>query len=90
DRLSDPSETDYYQDTGFTHTNEDRYWFRGKIDHDLPNNLYTRIDLDVVSDRDYLTEFNTGFTGYNQSNERFLRTYGRNFQAATEDQRFNT
>ncbi len=90
DRLSDPSETDYYQDTGFTHTNEDRYWFRGKIDHDLPNNLYTRIDLDVVSDRDYLTEFNTGFTGYNQTNERFLRTYGRNFQAATEDQRFNT
>lgn len=90
DKLSDPSETDYYQDTGYTHGNEDRYWFRGKIDHDLPNNLYSRIDIDVVSDRDYLTEFNTGFTGFTQTNDRFLRTYGRNFQTWTEDQRFNT
>jgi LPS-assembly protein len=90
DKLSDPSETDYYQDTGYTHTNEDRYWFRGKIDHDLPNNIYSRIDLDVVSDRDYLTEFNTGFTGFTQTNNRFLSVYGRNFQTWTEDQRFNT
>jgi LPS-assembly protein len=90
DKLSDPSETDYYQDTGYTHTNEDRYWFRGKIDHDLPNNIYSRIDLDVVSDRDYLTEFNTGFTGFTQTNNRFLSVYGRNFQSWTEDQRFNT
>lgn len=90
DDLSDPAETDYYQDTGYTHTNKDRYWFRGKIDHDLPNNIYSRVDLDIVSDRDYLTEFNTGITGFTQSNNRFLSVYGRNFQTWTEDQRFNT
>ena len=90
DKLTDPSEIDYYQETGYTHTNADRYWFRGKVDHDLPSDLYTRIDLDVVSDRDYLTEFNTGFTGYNETNNRFLSMYGRNFQDRTADQRVNT
>lgn len=90
DSLSDPSELDYYHDTNFTHTNADRYWFRGKIDHDLPNNLYTRIDLDVVSDRDYLTEFNTGATGFTQSSNNFLSMYGRHFQNQNADQRLNT
>lgn len=83
DELSDPS-------VSYTHTNQDRYWLRGKIDHDLPDNLYTRIDLDVVSDRDYLTEFNTGYTGFNPTNNRFLSVYGRNFQNYTDDQRLNT
>jgi LPS-assembly protein len=90
DELSDPSEIDYYRETGYTHTNQDRYWLRGKIDHDLPDDLYTRIDLDVVSDRDYLTEFNTGYTGFTQTNHRFLSMYGRNFQNNTADQRLNT
>ncbi|MCX5870970.1 MAG: LPS assembly protein LptD [Deltaproteobacteria bacterium] len=90
DKLTDPSEIDYYRETGYTHTDADRYWFRGKVDHDLPSNLYTRIDLDIVSDRDYLTEFNTGFTGYTETNNRFLSMYGRNFQYWTADQRVNT
>ncbi len=90
DELSDPSEIDYYRETGYTHTNQDRYWLRGKIDHDLPDDLYTRIDLDVVSDRDYLTEFNTGYTGFTQTNYRYLSMYGRNFQNNTADQRLNT
>jgi len=90
DELTDPSEIDYYRETGYTHTNEERYWLRGKVDHDLANDLYTRIDLDIVSDRDYLTEFNTGYTGFTPSNNRFLEMYGRNFQNKTEDQRLNT
>jgi LPS-assembly protein len=90
DKLSDPSEIDYYRETGYTHTNEDRYWFRSKIDHDLANNVYSRIDLDVVSDRDYLTEFNSSFTGFDQTNSLFLAMYGRNFQNKTDDQRLNT
>ncbi len=90
DNLTDPSEIDYYQETGYTHTNKDRYWLRSKIDHDLVNNWHSRIDLDIVSDRDYLTEFNTGYTGFTQSNNRFLAMYGREFQNRTADQRLNT
>ncbi len=90
DDLSDPSETDYWKDTGYTHTNKDRYWVRGKMDHDFDNNVVTRVDLDIVSDRDYLTEFNTGITGFTQSNDLFFNMYGRGFQNKTDDERKNS
>lgn len=90
DKLTDPSEIGPHHETGYTHTNKDRYWLRSKIDHDMANNWYSRIDLDIVSDRDYLTEFNTGSTGFTQSNNHFLSMYGRAFQNRTEDQRLNT
>ncbi len=90
DKLSDPSEVDYYNSTDFTHTNDDRYWIRGKVDHDLDNHWLTRIDLDIVSDRDYLTEFNHGVTGFNESHNRYLGIYGRGFENKTDDQRSNS
>ncbi|RUM41501.1 MAG: hypothetical protein DSY80_08700, partial [Desulfocapsa sp.] len=83
DDLSNPSETAYYSDTGYTHTNDDRYWVRGKLDHDFDNNIITRTDLDIVSDRDYLTEFNSGLTGFKDSQDRFLDAFGRGFQNKT-------
>lgn len=90
DDLSDPEETEYWQKTGYTHTNQDRYWVRGKLDHDFKNDIVTRIDLDIVSDRDYLTEFNGGITGFENSNEIFLDSFGRGFQNKTNDQRENS
>jgi len=89
DELSDPSETSYYQDTGFTHTNNDRYWVRGKADQDFGQGWTSRLDLDIVSDRDYLTEFNAGLTGFQTSNERFLDAFGRSLENRTDDQRTN-
>lgn len=89
DELSDPSEVDYYRDGNYTHTNTDRYWLRGKVDHNLAG-WTTRLDLDIVSDRDYLTEFNTGPSGFSASHDRFLDVYGRGFQNKTEDERDNT
>lgn len=90
DKLTDPSETEYYEDTGFTHTNNDRYWVRAKADHTFDNNVIARADIDIVSDRDYLTEFNSGVTGFSQSNKKFLDTYGRGFDNKTEDERENS
>ncbi len=90
DDLSDPSETDYWTETGYTHTNQDRYWVRGKLDHDFDNNVTTRMDLDIVSDRDYLTEFNGGVTGFEESNDKFSDAFGRGFQNKTSDQRQNS
>jgi LPS-assembly protein len=87
DKLSDPSEIKYYNNTGFTHTNNERYWLRGKVDKTI-SEWVTRIDVDIVSDRDYLTEFNSSdYTGFRKSNSRFLDTYGRGFQDKTDDQR---
>ncbi|BDD88017.1 LPS assembly protein LptD [Desulfofustis limnaeus] len=90
DELSDESETAYYADTEFTHDNQDRYWFRGKADQDFANGWMTRLDVDIVSDRDYLTEFNTGMTGFTKTNEKFLGSFGRSLESKTEDQRTNT
>ena len=90
DALSDPSETEYWKDTGYTHTNQDRYWVRGKLDHDFDNDVVSRFDLDIVSDRDYLTEFNSGVTGFQESNDRALNVFGRGFQNKTSDKRVNS
>ncbi|WP_161629957.1 LPS-assembly protein LptD [Desulfogranum mediterraneum] len=89
DDLSDPSQVEYYQETGYTHTNKDRYWIRGKADHDF-GEWTTRFDLDVVSDKDYLTEFTSGLTGFTTSHNRFLEIFGRGFQNKSEQFRNNT
>lgn len=89
DDLSDPSQTDYYNDTGYTHTNQDRYWIRAKADQDI-GSWTTRLDIDLVSDEDYLEEFNTGMTGFTTSNDRFQEVFGRGFQGKTIDYRENS
>jgi LPS-assembly protein len=89
DDLSQPEEVEYYHDGNYSHTNSDRYWLRGKVDHEFAG-WTTRLDLDIVSDRDYLTEFNTGLTGFSATNDRSLDVFGRGFQNKTEDERDNT
>ena len=89
DQLSDPSETDYYNDTGYTHDNSDRYWLRGKADHSF-GDWQTRLDMDIVSDQDYLSEFDTGTTGFEKTHYRYLDTFGRGFQNKTDALRENT
>lgn len=91
DDLSDGDFTsEYYQDTGYTHDNQDRYWIRGKADHGFENGWLARLDFDVVSDRDYLTEFKSGYTGFDDTDKRFLENYGRGFENRTDDTRENT
>jgi len=90
DQLSDPSETEYYSSTGYTHDNSDRYWLRGKADHTFADEWQTRLDLDIVSDQDYLSEFDTGVTGFEKTHNRYLRTFGRGYQDQTVPFRENT
>lgn len=89
DKLSDPSETAYYDTSGITHDNSDRYWVRGKADHTF-GDWQTRLDIDIVSDEDYLDEFDTGVTGFNATYDRYLDTFGRAFQNQSETERENT
>jgi LPS-assembly protein len=92
DDLSDPNDPDnkdYYSDGNYKHTNQERYWVRGKADHDF-GQWTSRLDLDIVSDLDYLTEFNGGLTGFIMTQDRFLDTFGRGFQNKTELARENT
>ncbi len=90
DKLSDRSERDYYNDTGYTHTTSDRYWVRGKADHVFGDNWISRLDIDIVSDQDYLTEFKTGSTGFSSNQDKYFETFGRGFQNETALYRENS
>jgi LPS-assembly protein len=89
DDLNDTLKDEYKSD-GLLRTNSERYWFRGKADHDFGNRLLAKLDLDVVSDHDYLQEFKKGIIGFDQSNDDFLKVYKRGFQNETLDYRENT
>ena len=89
DKLDDTPEDDYKKD-GYYRTNSNRYWIRGKADHDFGNRLTAKLDVDVVSDADYLQEFQSGLIGFNRSNTYFLEDFGRGFTAKTYELRENT
>ena len=70
-------------------TNSDRFWFRMKHDQNLPNDFTARLDIDVVSDEDYLLEFEDGFTGYTQTKEYFEKEFGRSLDEYNDNTRKN-
>jgi len=78
-----------YEDDNILRSNSDRYWFRMKHDQNLPYNFTAKLDLDIVSDQDYLTEFKTGHTGYEDTNKYFIDTYGRGLDDYNDQTRVN-
>jgi LPS-assembly protein len=89
DDLEDTPENDFASD-GIMRTNEKRYWIRGKADHDFGNRLTAKLDLDLISDRDFLLEFKKGIIGFTRFNTYFLDLYHRGFQDETVPLRDNT
>ncbi len=78
-----------YPDDGLVRTNTDRYWFRMKHDQFVKYGITTKVDLDVVSDQDYLKEFRGGYTGFNDTNNVFTRDFGRGLDAIDDTVRTN-
>ena len=70
--------------------NQDRYWFRMKHDQQLPEGFFARLDLDIVSDQDYLREFKSSFGGFNDSDEYFLGEFGRDLDEYNDPVRVNS
>ncbi|MBI9088752.1 MAG: LPS-assembly protein LptD [Desulfobacterium sp.] len=68
---------DYRYDSTPNRTNTDRYWFRMKHDQNLPGQWTAKLDLDLVSDADYLHEFKDGYTGFTETQDYFGDTFGR-------------
>lgn len=81
---------EYSYDTTSPRTNNDRYWFRMKHDQDLTNGFTAKLDLDVVSDADYLLEFRDGFTGYDETNDFFGTAFGRSLDEYDDTTRKNS
>ncbi len=67
-----------------------RYWFRMKNDQRLFNdNMNIKMDIDLVSDRDYLKEFTFGHSGFEATNQRFIEGFGRELDPRTSTWRTN-
>ncbi len=72
-----------------TRSNSDRYWLRGRIDQDLPGQFKAKLDLDIVSDADYLREFSSGLNGFAATDRVFAATFGRELDELEDTVRAN-
>ncbi|MCD6185863.1 MAG: LPS-assembly protein LptD [Deltaproteobacteria bacterium] len=80
-----------YDDDGedILRKNSDRYWFRGKLDQEMPFGFLGKLDLDIVSDQDYLHEFEDGYTGFNKTERYFNRNFSRELDDYDDPVRVN-
>lgn len=67
-----------YQDDGLIRPNRSRWWVRSKYNGWLGSpQLQVKLDLDLVSDQNYLRDFQDGPTGFDATRQAFLDTFGR-------------
>ena len=69
--------------------NSDRYWFRMKHDQGLGWGLTTKLDIDILSDQDYLHEFQSGYNGFKDTQAYFDKTFGRSLDDYNDPIRTN-
>ena len=81
--------SDWAYDETPTRGNSDRYWLRGRIDQQLPGEFMATLDLDIVSDADYLREFNSGPNGFTAGDRVFTDTFGRELDELEDKVRTN-
>ena len=75
---SEADEWKDYRDDGLTRSNRSRWWLRSKYNGWLGSpDLQVKLDLDLVSDQNYLRDFQDGPTGFDADREEFLDTFGR-------------
>ena len=90
-KIDDGTEStkDYRYNSTPNRTNTDRYWFRMKHDQNLPGQWKAKLDLDIVSDADYLHEFKDGYTGFKKTRDYFNSTFGRSVDDYDDTTRAN-
>ncbi len=89
DGLPAPQESEGFGADDENRINRKRWWFRAKTNQELPAEFKAKLDLDLVSDQDYLREFKTGYSGYSDSDRCFLEEFGRGIEDDTETVRLN-
>ncbi len=78
-----------YAGDAYDRPNSDRYWLRAKLNQALPWQASARLDLDIVSDQDYLVEFKDGRSGFDASRNYFLAAFGRDLDTYDDNVRTN-
>jgi LPS-assembly protein len=87
---SGDNSSDWGYDDSVDRTNTKRYWYRGKIDQSLPDDATLKLDIDIVSDQDYLREFSSMKNGYSSSNSTFNESFGRDLEEEDDYIRTNS
>ncbi len=64
-------------DQGYPFQTQDRYWARGRQDVSLPLGIEAKVELDYVSDRNFLQEFSRGSYSYLNTNAVFSRYFNQ-------------
>ncbi len=67
----------------------ERYWFRSKMNQGLPSGVDLKMDLDWVSDQDYLKEFKGNPFGLDRNRRTFLSEFNRDLDDETQILRRN-
>ncbi|MBU4388366.1 MAG: LPS assembly protein LptD, partial [Proteobacteria bacterium] len=70
--------------------NTDRYWFRWKHDQAMPFGFFGKLDLDIISDHDYLHEFKNGYTGFKETSTYYTDNFGRDLDEYDDSTRTNS
>lgn len=78
-----------YSGDSYLRPNSDRYWFRMKHDQELPDGFRAKLDIDIVSDQDYLHEFKDGHNGFNATEAYFKKYFGREIDNYDDPVRIN-
>ena len=75
--LDDHANADFEQQQGYPLQTRNRYWLRTRYNFDLPYLVAGKLDVDMVSDPNYLKEFVNGSTSYATSDRIFQDRFGR-------------
>jgi LPS-assembly protein len=70
-------------------TNNDRWWFRMSHYQNVPWNLSAKLDVDIVSDQDYLREFRDGYMGFKDTRKYFNDVFSRDLDDYNDPVRLN-
>ncbi len=96
DRRVDDGKGDASSDWGYTdpsgvylRPNRDRYWLRASHTGPLAAGAFARLDLDLLSDQDYLRLFKSGPMGWRDSESLFREFLGRTIDDFDDPVRVN-
>ncbi|WP_123289905.1 LPS-assembly protein LptD [Desulfosoma caldarium] len=75
--LEDQADPDDLRARGYPFQEKDRYWLRARHTVDLPHQMKMFLDLDLVSDRNFLKEFQSGSVSQSATNRAFRQVSQR-------------
>ncbi|MFN4196957.1 MAG: LPS-assembly protein LptD [Caldimicrobium sp.] len=81
--LKDTKRSEY----ALTKAPKERYWISGKSDVILSPKLDLHLDIDFVSDRDFLEEFNIGEGGFDKVKNFYIERFNRDIEDKSQEYR---